>query len=470
MSRWKRLIALAAAVVLLGQGCTKGISPEAQKLSERVTLEMWGVVDDDDAYRAIMTNFRQQYPYATLRFKRFRLEEYEQELLNALAEDRGPDLFMVHNTWTDEYLPKIQPEPASVRTAIQVVSGGSNKKVSYEVREVPLASLRSIRNDYPDFVASDAVRNVNVSTDPNKRQLEEHVVAIPLSVDTLALYYNRDLLNRAGIPTPPETWDQFHAQVRRLTRLDAEGKVVQAGAGMGLGTNVERSPDILSLLMMQNEAEMTDENGDINFSRIPRALSGQRSVAPGLEALRFYADFANPTKDVYTWDKEQPNSLDAFIRGTSAFFLGYGFQLPLIRARAPKLNLGLTQAPQIAGSQERNVANYWMWTVSKKSKSPDLAWLFLNFMAGEEQIPNFLDVAKRPAARRALLADQLEDEDAGVFASQVLTARTWYHGLDAPAMERALVELMDAAPLAAEEDDLRDLLKLAEEKVQQTMR
>ncbi len=463
-------MALAAVVILLGQGCTKGISPEARRLSERVTIEMWGVVDDEDAYRMILNNFRQQYPYADLRFKRFRLEEYEQELLNALAEDRGPDLFMVHNTWTNEYLPKMLPQPLTARAAVQVVTGGARKQVSYEVRDVPMTSVRALRNDYPDFVASDGIQKVDVSTDPNKVKLEDRVVALPLAVDTLALYYNRDLLNKAGIPTPPETWDQFHAQVRRLTKLDAEGKVVQAGAGLGLGTNVERSPDILALLMMQNGAEMTDENGDIFFSRIPRALSGQRSVAPGLEAIRFYADFANPSKDVYTWDKDQPNSMDAFIRGTSAFFMGYDYQLPLIRARAPKLNLGLTQAPQIAGSEEKQFANYWLWAVSKKSKSPDLSWVLLNFMAGADQVKTYLDVAKRPAARRALLEDQLEDEDVGVFASQVLTARTWYHGKDPQGMERAMIEFMDAAPQAEDEDALRDLLRLAEEKVKQTMR
>jgi len=33
--------------------------------------------------------------------------------------------------------------------------------------------------------------------------------ASPLSINTLALFYNRDLLNEAGIVLPPVTWEEF---------------------------------------------------------------------------------------------------------------------------------------------------------------------------------------------------------------------------------------------------------------------
>lgn len=288
-------------------------------------------------------------------------------------------------------------------------------------------------------------------------------------MDTLALFYNKDFLNTAGIATPPQTWGQLQEQVKKLVRQGQGGEIVRAGAALGLGSNVERSPDILSLLMMQNGAEMSDEGGYPTFARMPRSMSGTRETPPGLEAMQFYSEFANPSTGVYTWNATQPNSLDAFTQGTAGFFLGYNYQLPLIRARAPKLNLGITKIPQIEGFPEVNAANYWLWTVSKKASSSDLAWLLINELTSAEQVPSYLKVAQRPAARKALLAEQLEDEDLGVFVSQVLTARTWYRGKDPKGMERAMIQLMDDAPTAEDQDKLRDMLRIAEEKVAQTI-
>src|SRR3989344_502592 len=468
----KRPLALAMVLMILtGQGCTKGVSPETQALAKRVQVNVWGVEDDVDAYQATFVNFRKSHPYADIRFKRFRFEEYEEELLNAVAEDRGPDLFLIHNTWVDKYIPKILPAPKTVKAAFQVASGGrTNQKVTYESRTVPLISLRLLKEEFPDFVAKDAIRSVDVSKDPGKKLFEDRVMGLPLSVDTLALSYNKDILNASGIATPPENWDQFQAQVKRITRYGDDGAIVRAGAAFGLGSNVERSPDILSLLMMQNQTVLADENGNPTFTRTPAALRETAEQPPGLQALQFYTDFANPAKDTYTWNAAQPNSLDAFIRGTAGFFIGYSYQLPTIGARAPKLNPGITKAPQIVGNPEAHFANYWMWTVSKKSASSDLAWLLVNETTNKDGATSFLQVAQKPAIRKALLETQLEDENIGVFASQVLTAHTWYRGVDPKGAERALIELLDAAPLAEDADDLRKLLRTAEEKVAQTVR
>lgn len=472
MSFLKRFVAVCALFALVGQGCTKGSSPEAAALSERTTIHVWGVVDDIDAYQELFASFKQARPYVDLRFKRLRLEEYEAEILNALAEDTGPDVFLIHNTWTDKYATKILPAPRSVRLAVQTVSGGAlGQKATYEVFETPVTSVRELRNDFADVVAQDFVRSIDVTPEGSRNiVMEDRVLAIPMSVDSLALYYNKDILNATGIPTAPETWEEFQAQVERIVRVGANDEIVRAGAGLGLGSNVERAADILSLLMMQNRTQMTEDNGAPTFTRVPPELSGQRQNPPGYEALRFYQEFANPTARTYTWDASQPNSLDAFVQGTSAFFLGYSYHLPSIRARAPKLNLGLAKAPQISGNPEVNFANYWGWTVSKKTKSPDLAWGLVQHLTDAKNVPTYLTQAERPAARKALLQDQLEEEDIGVFASQVLTARSWYRGKDPAGAERAFILLMDAAPLAKDENELRRLLRNAEEQVAQSRR
>ncbi len=468
MKQIKRFVAVMCLFALMGQGCTKGPSREAVQLSQEQRLTVWAVIDDVDAYEDLLNTFRVTYPYVDIRFRRFRLEEYEHELLNAMAEDRGPDIFMVHNTWVNKYLSKISPQPPSVKVAQQVVTGTVRKQVSLQVRDVKTISPVKVRNEFADVAAADGVRTINVSTDPREPDYQDRVLALPMSVDTLALYYNKDIMNAAGVATPPETWDQFQEQVRKLVLVNSAGDIIQAGAGFGTGANVERSPDIISLLMMQNRTEMATDRGQIVFHETPAEIRKEVEIPPGMSALYFYTDFANPAKNVYTWNLDQPNSLDAFIQGTSAFFLGYSYHLPLIRANAPKLNLGITQVPQIAGNREVNYANYWMWTVSKKSESTDIAWHLLNYLTSAENAPTYLEMAKRPAARKALLEDQLEDEDLGVFASQVLTAKSWYRGYDPAAMERAMIDMVDE--IVEGEVEIKDAIGVAARKVSQTMR
>jgi ABC-type glycerol-3-phosphate transport system substrate-binding protein len=426
------------------------------------------VIDDEDVYHDILTTFRKSYPYVTINFRRFRLEEYEDSLLNAMAEDWGPDVFMVHNTWVGKYLPKISPSPLNVKVAEQMVTGSVKKEVSLQVREQKTESPTAVRRDFVDAVANDAIRVVNVADEEaSKADMQERVVALPMSMDSLALYYNKDLLNAAGIATPPETWDQFQAQVRELVKINNLGEIVQAGAGFGTGANVERSPDIVSLLMMQNRTVMANDSGYPVFDKIPAELSKQVDEAPGMQALRFYTDFANPGKNVYTWNNNQPNSLEAFIQGTSAFFIGYSYHLPQIRANAPKINLGITEIPQIANNPEVNYANYWLWTVSKRTESPDIAWHLVNTITSETQAPLYLEEAGRPAARRSLLTAQYEDPDVGVFASQALTAKNWYIGVDPKAMEAAMIEMIDS--VVDDGMEIKDALKLGVEKVNQTI-
>jgi ABC-type glycerol-3-phosphate transport system substrate-binding protein len=210
---------------------------------------------------------------------------------------------------------------------------------------------------------------------------------------------------------------------------------------------------------------MGNENGPL-FGRIPAALQGVRDVPPSYQAADFYTSFADPTKDTYTWNASQPNSLDAFVQGKVAFFFGYAYQYADIKARAPKLNLGLSKLPQIEGNPIKNEANYWYWVVSKKSKNPDLAWRFLNTLTNPDNAQKILANSNEPAARKSLLTAQLEDERVGVFASQVLTANSWYQGRDPKTTEAALQGLINDINTGAR--DTQHAVSFASSQISQT--
>jgi multiple sugar transport system substrate-binding protein len=462
----KRFISVFVLLALAGQGCTNALSPETVTASRPVTLRIWSVIDDYDVYQSAINSFRSQHPNVSFDFRRLRLEEYESELLDALAEDRGPDIFIIHDTWTNKYLTKISPMPRQTATAYRVMTEGLKKEPTWELRNEPTISVTQFKDVFADAVSQDLLRSVNLADAGQPASYQERPMGVPVSLDTLALYYNKDLLNAAGIPTPPENWTQFADQVKALTRLDSQGNIQQSGAAIGTAYNIDRSTDILTALMLQNGTEMAASDGTPTFQRMPAALQGLREEPPAYQAVTFYTDFADQTKDVYTWNSNFPNSLDAFVQGQTAFFFGYSYQYDTIRSRGPRLNIGIAKLPQIEGNPVKNVANYWYWAVSRKSKNQDVAWRFLNSLTGEDVARGVLETSNRPAARKSLLGSQLENEQVGVFASQVLTAVSWYKGKDPDAMEAALQQLIEDVRTGAR--DVQRAVNFAANQVGQT--
>lgn len=449
-------------LTLSGLRCTRGTSPEVAQANKPVTLNWWRVFDDEAAVRPIIEAYKTLHPNVTINYRKLRFEDYERELVNALAEDRGPDILSVHNTWMRGYEPKLAPLPSTLSIPFQEVTGGLKKEVVVTLKTLPSVSPRAVKEQFVDVVVKDVLLNVSDS----QGQVREQIYGLPLALDTLVLYANRDLLNLAGIPETPKTWPELQTAVRKLTKLNPDGALIQSGAALGASRNVERAADILSLLMLQNGATMLDASGSAAFHRA--ASSAVRgTTAPGEQALVFYTDFANPLKEVYTWSASEPNSLEAFLSGRTALFFGYAYHLPLIRARASRLNLEISGVPQIESNPEINFANYWIETVSRKSPRQSWAWDFVQFAASAKNVGVYLKATSRPTALRALVSAQLEEEDVSVFASQVLTAQSWYRGKHSVAAEQALSEAIDAVLAGGEP---REVLNITAQRVNQTLR
>jgi ABC-type glycerol-3-phosphate transport system substrate-binding protein len=448
---------LLVFVSTIGAGCSS--KPAAQPLAP-VTLNYWRVWDGQDDFQAIIDAYKQTQPNVTINYRKLSYDEYEAALLDAWAEDRGPDIFSIQNTWIRKYQTKIIPLPESITMSRPVVTGSIKKEVVAETQTKRSITPSEIKQNFVDAVAADVVIPY---------EGKERVYGLPLFVDTLAMYYNKDLLNNAGIPELSVYWNKdFQQQVKKLTKQDVRGELIQSGVALGGSKNIERSSDILSALMMQNGAVMMEGNS-VTFNKIPAAFRDREGYNPGVDAIRFYSDFANPAKEVYSWNGGLENSLQHFINGKLAIFFGYSYHLPVIKSQAPKLNFAITKFPQIEGnSTEANTANYWVETVSAKTKHSNEAWDFIQFMTTKpEQAKKYLDKVKKPTALRSLLKDQLADDSLKIFASQVLTARNWYRGKDVISAEGALNEMIDA--VVANTEDIEASVKLAVTRIQQTI-
>ncbi len=460
---------LLAALTLTGQSCLRGGSQQAQQAYRNITLQYWTVFNSPEDYTQVIADYQAIHPNIRVEVKKFRFEEYEQMLLNALAEDRGPDIFSVHNTAVPEYRTKLLPLPESTTLAQQTVTGSVRREVVTELVTTRSLNVADLRNQFVEQVYKD-VYLPELTLDAEQRPIEGQpaIYGLPVAFDTMVLFYNRDLLDNAGVAQPARTWNEFQEQVGRIARFDSKGNILIAAAALGTADNTPRAVDILALLMMQNGAEMVSADGEVNFHRIPESLRGQRSAVPGIEALQFYTSFANANQRSYTWNEQQPDGFEAFLQGRVAYFFGYAYHLEQIRGLAPKLNFGIANMPQIQNNPEVHFANYWVEGVSKKTANPDAAWDFVQFMSSAAEAQKIVQAAKKPTARRDLYQPQLDDPDLFVFASQVLRSRSWYNGMDAAAAETIMKALI--RDVLAGVDDTDELLELAAQRVQQTMR
>lgn len=365
--------------------------------------------------RPLIDKFRKQYSYFTINYHKKDINTYEEDLIDALAAGQGPDIFFINNTWLPKHIDKLSAAP-------QV--------------ETLMISPKTVKDAFVDVVAQDFVD-------------EEKVYALPLFVDSLALFYNKDIFNSAGIATLPASWAEFNTDVEKLTQRDAKNNILRAGAALGTSQNINRSTDILAMLMLQSGTQMTAPDKSSATFEQTRSLASGQTYKPGEQALTFYTNFANPIKKVYTWNQFQHYSIDAFIEGKVAMMISYSYQIPVIKARAPHLNFGVAPIPQInADNSASTFANYWGLAVSKTSgtKAP-YAWKFIDWLTSDqESLKSYLEQTQRPAARRDLIDWQKNYENLGVFAQQSLIAKSWWE-VDNLAIETIFAQMIDAVTI-----------------------
>lgn len=432
--KYSKLFILSLVAIFLitsGIGC-RGASKKIEERAKPVNLVYWRTQDDQGAFGAIIQGFQSLYPYVSITYRVIREQEYEQELLEAWAEDRGPDIFSIPNTWLGKYQSKLLPlEMGSEIIMIkQTITGTIKKELKLVEERKKAPGLRQLQETFVETVPKDVI-------------IDNNIYGLPLSLDILSLFYNRDMLNSAGIVSPPQTWEEFALDVSALTLQDRYGEFIQSGAAFGTPDNISYVTDILSLLMLQNGTIMTNETGD--KATFHQSLPDDRGYFPAQEALKFYLGFSQPGTEIYTWNNEMESSLDAFIAGKVGFIFGYSDFLDKIKTLAPKLNFDISNVPQIAGSLKQvNYARYPIEVISKRTEHPREAWTFVLYATEMQNAKTFVERSKHPTAHRGLIETQLQDFDLAPFAKGVLTAKTWYRGKNYSLVEESFNEMVSS--------------------------
>jgi len=387
-------------IIIIVSGCVVGavlialiiIFGFPDKRPETVAFEVWGVFDDKSIYKDLIAEFSDEYPQTKITYvqKSNLMPVYENDLLESMAAGKGPDILMINNSWLPRYKDKLMPVSSKAMTQ------------------------KEYKETFVDVTADDFIIN-------------DSIYALPLSVDTLALYYNKDIFNSAEIAQPPVTWDEFMEDVEKLTVKDENSDIIKSAAALGTAVNINRSTDILTLLMLQSGTAMVDLASKEAVFNKDVTVNGKK-ICPGCRALEFYTDFANPQKSVYTWNTRLDYSIDMFYQARTAMMLNYSYHVPTIQKKSPYLKFGVAEMPQIKDAETKiNYANYWAFAVAKKTgQDSDRAWEFILWLSRKENAQKYLQTAKKPASRRDLIDWQKDDEFLGIFSQQALTARSWY--------------------------------------------
>ena len=102
MKKIKSIILVFVLTLLPGFGL-KCQDKETQQAMQPISLNYWRVWDGPDDFKDIITEYNKLHPNIKINYRKLRYEEYEQELLEAYANDNPPDIFSIHNTWLRKY-------------------------------------------------------------------------------------------------------------------------------------------------------------------------------------------------------------------------------------------------------------------------------------------------------------------------------------------------------------------------------
>lgn len=219
--------------------------------------------------------------------------------------------------------------------------------------------------------------------------LDDTLYGVPFGCNCLALYYNQDMFDEAGITKVPETWDELKETAEKLTTDTVSG---------------------LAFCSVQNE------EGTFNFTPwlwSTGASSYEIDSEGGIRALTFVKDLVDSgvmSKECINWT--QGDVMNQFISGNVAMMINGPWQIPTMREEAPDLNYDValipmdTQYASAIGGE-----NYAVVAGGNEEGALD----FLEYATQEEQVIFMMDQMGYISADKEIAANQFTEEEDAIY-------------------------------------------------------
>lgn len=377
------IIAVSVVLAVIALLIFGGILPGFRRAPPGQTGEIsfWGPVPET-VFSQALADFDTRFRSISVTYREIKSEIYTEELINALASGRGPDVFVL-------------PQDHIVKHKDKVF-----------ILTQDTYPLRAYRDNFLELAT--------VYVTP------EGIIGLPFQVDPLVLYWNRDLFQSAGLIKTPTTWDEFQNAAESLKIVDGQ-TILQAGAAMGTFNNIKNAKDILALLMLQTGSAIVDPE----TLRPVFANRGDEILSPAEEALLLFNSFSDPRKDTYTWNRFMPEALEAFSSGRLAMYIGYASDLNKILAKNPHLNFDVAEVPQIRNIAKITFGKSFALVISRQSQNIAASLTFMYDLTDFNQQKLIAENSLVPPTLRTLLAQKQENPILDVFYKAAIRSHAW---------------------------------------------
>jgi maltose-binding protein MalE len=354
-------------------------------------VTIWGTFDANAVKEVLRAAANQDSRLSQVTYVQKDPTTFEADLANALSSGTGPDIF--------------------------ILSGNEALYDENKVYAIPYSALSQSQFQSTFVGAADLYLSQN------------GVIGLPILVDPLVLYWDRDSLSNAGIAQPPAYWDQVPYMAQSLTQKDQSGLLQKSAIALGTYQNIGAAKDILSMLIEQAGGQITMQN---SAGQYVAGLSQGGATSKGAQsALQFYTEFANPSQSDYSWNNAQGDARQSFAGAELAMYVGYASEESLIRAANPNLNFAAAPVPQLR-SEQNSIDAGAVYALAIPKASPNLqsaltvAYLIASAPV-DQALASVLGIA--PARRDALAlgapTTTAQTIDASLFYKMALIVRTW---------------------------------------------
>ncbi len=196
---------------------------------------------------------------------------------------------------------------------------------------------------------------------------------LPLESGAVALYYNTDLFEAAGIDGPPATWDEFAETARQLTKPEEMQFAVTGTLATEPPTNMTYE---IYPLLLQAGAKIID----------PETNRAVFNSPEGVAAIEWYVERIN--KDnisvpgvLSNGEREKRAN---FATGNVAMMFEGPWGIAIQKQLNPELNYKI--APLPTGVTDGTMVRGSLNTITTQSENKDAAWTFLSWISGPEGI------------------------------------------------------------------------------------
>lgn len=302
----------------------------------------------------LIKKFQAANPDITVKQETFPYDAYNQKVASSVPAGQGPDVVNLFYGWLPQYVDSgfLQPLPAK-----------DFPTATIESQFVPMIKTSKIGGQY---------------------------YALPISVRTLAVFYNKELFRQARVQ-PPRTWEDFIAAAQKIVK-GAPPRFTTLGFGI--------QPDGQDYHVVREV--LTRQFGGKPFSADGKQVTYDSDA--GVKAMTFYTDLLTKYK-VGTPNFFPGNNSyrDAFIAGKVGMIIDGSFAVGTIKSGA-KFDWGVIPLPVLKSNGVRgNFGSYWVNGITKNATGDKqvAAVKFLKFLTSEATQRTWLDaVGEIPASKK----------------------------------------------------------------------